>query len=49
VGTTVLDHFRACVKVVDYCDPSSADTLTWVKSLVMMFDNIVPPFLNVSQ
>jgi hypothetical protein len=29
----VLDPLRACVKVVDCCDPSSAGTLTYVKSL----------------
>jgi hypothetical protein len=33
VGTKVLDDLRACVKVADYCDPSSACTLTCVKSL----------------
>jgi hypothetical protein len=29
----VLDPLRACVKVADYCDPSSAGTLTCIKSL----------------
>jgi hypothetical protein len=29
----VLDRLRACVNVVDCCDPSSVGTLTCVKSL----------------
>jgi hypothetical protein len=29
----VLDPLRACVKVVVYCDPSSAGTLTCIKLL----------------
>jgi hypothetical protein len=33
VGTKVLDPLRVCVKVTDYYDPSSAGTLTCVKSL----------------
>jgi hypothetical protein len=33
VGTKVMDHLRACVKVADYCDPSSADTITFIKTL----------------
>jgi hypothetical protein len=33
VGTKVLEPLRTCVKVVDYYDPSSAGTLTCVKSL----------------
>jgi hypothetical protein len=30
---------RACVKVADYCDPSSAGTLTCVKSLEMCVES----------
>jgi hypothetical protein len=33
VGTKVVDPLRACVKVADYCNPSSEGTLTCVKSL----------------
>jgi hypothetical protein len=33
LGTLVLDPLRACVKVADYCDPSSAGTLTCVKMI----------------
>jgi hypothetical protein len=29
-------------------DPSSAGTLTCIKSLTMMFESVVPPYLNVS-
>jgi hypothetical protein len=46
VGTKVLDHLRAHVKVVDCCDPSFTCTLTCVKSLAMMFESIAPPYLN---
>jgi hypothetical protein len=27
------DLLRSCVKVTDYCDPSSADTLTCIKMI----------------
>jgi hypothetical protein len=30
-------------------DPSSISTLTCVKSLAMMFESVVPPYLNDSQ
>jgi hypothetical protein len=33
VGMKVLDTLRACVKVADCCDSSSASTLTYVKML----------------
>jgi hypothetical protein len=33
----------------DMFDPSSAGTLICVKSLVTMFESVVPLFLNVSQ
>jgi hypothetical protein len=33
VGTKVLKPLRACVKVADCCDPSSAGTLTYVKTI----------------
>jgi hypothetical protein len=33
LGTQALDPLRACVKVADYCDPSSAGTLTYVKMI----------------
>jgi hypothetical protein len=45
----VLNPLRACVKVADCCDPSSTGTLTCIKSLVMIFESIVPPFPNISQ
>jgi hypothetical protein len=45
----VLDPLRAFVNVVEYCDPSSTGTLICVKSLAMMFESVVPPFLNISQ
>jgi hypothetical protein len=49
VGTKVLYPLRACVNVADYCDPSSTCTLTYVKSLAMMFESIVPSYPNDSQ
>jgi hypothetical protein len=45
----VLDPLRACVKVTDYCDPSSAGTLTCIKLLVMCVKSILPPCPNDSQ
>jgi hypothetical protein len=36
-GTLVLAQ-GACVKVVDYCDPSSACTLTRVNSLEYVYE-----------
>jgi hypothetical protein len=36
VGTKVLDPLRAYVNVADYCDPSSAGTLTCVKMVITM-------------
>jgi hypothetical protein len=38
---------KCCPKGIFYA--SSTGTLTCVKSLVMMFKSIVPPYLNVSQ
>jgi hypothetical protein len=49
VGTKVLDPLRACVKVADYCDLSSAGTLTCIKPLVAMFESIVLLYPNDSQ
>jgi hypothetical protein len=46
VGTKVLDPLREYVKVADYCDSSSAGTLTCVKPLATMFESIVPPDPN---
>jgi hypothetical protein len=36
----VLDPLRAYVKVADYCNPSSAGTITCVKSLVTCVESI---------
>jgi hypothetical protein len=33
VGKKVLDPLRACVKIADCCDPSSASTVTYIKTL----------------
>jgi hypothetical protein len=49
VDTKLLDPLRACVKVADYCDPSSVGTLTRVKSLEMFVRVLVPPYPNDSQ
>jgi hypothetical protein len=38
--TKVMDPLTACVKVADYCDPSSTGTLTCVKLLATMFDSV---------
>jgi hypothetical protein len=46
VGTKVLDPLRPCVNVADYCDPSSTDTLTCIKSLVMCVESA---FVAVSE
>jgi hypothetical protein len=39
-GHTSAGPLRACVKVTDYCDPSSTDTLTCVKPLATMFESV---------
>jgi enamine deaminase RidA (YjgF/YER057c/UK114 family) len=39
VGTEVLDLLRACVKVIYYCDLSSAGPLTCVKSIETYVDS----------
>jgi hypothetical protein len=39
VGTQVLDPLRACVKIADYCDPSSPDRLTYVKTIEIFVEN----------
>jgi hypothetical protein len=49
VGTHVLDPLRACVKVADYYDPSSAGTLTCVKALEMFVSALLPLYLNDSE
>jgi hypothetical protein len=36
----VLDPLRACVKVVDCCDPSYAGTLTCIKSLETFCESV---------
>jgi hypothetical protein len=46
MGTKVLDPLTACVKVADYCDPSSASILTCVKSLVTCVEIVLPPCLD---
>jgi hypothetical protein len=40
VGTKVLDPLRACVKVADYCNPSSVGTITSVKSLETFCESV---------
>jgi hypothetical protein len=40
---------RGCVKVADYCDPSSTCTLTCIKSLETFVRALLPPYLNDSQ
>jgi hypothetical protein len=40
---------RACVKVADYCDPSSAGTLTCIKSLEAVLRATLPPYVCDSQ
>jgi hypothetical protein len=45
----VLDPLRACVKVVDSCDLSSAGTVICVKLLEMCCESVVPPYPNDSQ
>jgi hypothetical protein len=39
VDTKVLNPLRTCVKVADYCDPSSAGTLAYVKSIQTCVEN----------
>jgi hypothetical protein len=39
VGMKVLDPLRTYVKVADYCDPSSAGTLTYVKTVEMCIES----------
>jgi hypothetical protein len=40
VGTKVLDHLRACVKVAYYYDSRSASTLTCIKSLESCVESV---------
>jgi hypothetical protein len=40
VDTKVLDPLRSCVKTADYCDPSSAGILTYVKIIEMCVESI---------
>jgi hypothetical protein len=49
VGTKVQDSLRACVDVVDYCDPFSTGTLTCAKTLVIVLGVFLPPCLNSLQ
>jgi hypothetical protein len=49
VGTKVLDLLRACVKVANCCDPSSAGILTCIKSLVTCVESILSPCPSNSQ
>jgi hypothetical protein len=42
-GHESVGLLRACVKVTDYCDPSSAGTLTCVKSLEAVLRATLPP------
>jgi hypothetical protein len=49
VGTQVLDPLRACMKVADYCNPSSTGTLTCVKSLETFVSSLLPLYPNDSQ
>jgi hypothetical protein len=45
-GQKSADPLKACVKVADYCDPSSTGTLTCLKSLVMCVESV---FATVSE
>jgi hypothetical protein len=45
VGTKVLNPLTACVKVIDYCDPFSAGTLTCAKTFV----TVLRAFATVSE
>jgi hypothetical protein len=49
MSAQVLDPLRACVKVVDSCDLSSAGTVICVKLLEMCCESVVPPYPNDSQ
>jgi hypothetical protein len=60
VGTKVLVRYgmsgyesvgllRACVKIADYCDSSSAGTLTCVKMIETCVESVLPPYLNDPQ
>jgi hypothetical protein len=49
VGTKVLDSLRACVRVANCYDPSSAGILTCVKSLETFVSVFLPPYPNDSQ
>jgi hypothetical protein len=48
-GHASAGPLRACVKVTDYCDPSSAGTLTCVESLETFVSALLPLYLNDSQ
>jgi hypothetical protein len=48
IGHTSAGPLRACVKVTDYCDPSSAGILTHAKSLVTCVESVLPPCPNNS-
>jgi hypothetical protein len=45
----VLDLLRACVKIADCCDLSSAGTLTYAKTIETYVESILPPYPNDSQ
>jgi hypothetical protein len=49
IGRASAGPLRACVKIADCYDPSSAGTLTYAKSLVMCVESILPPCRNNSQ
>jgi hypothetical protein len=42
VDTKVLDPLRACAKVADCCDPSSAGILTCVKMIETSVESAFP-------
>jgi hypothetical protein len=46
IGHVSVGPLRACVKVVDCCDPSSAQTVTCVNTLEMCVESILPLYSN---
>jgi hypothetical protein len=48
-GHKSVGPLRACVKVVDCCDPSFAGTLTHVKMIEICVRAFSPPLPNDSQ
>jgi hypothetical protein len=42
----VPEPLRACVKVANCCDPSSAGTLICVKTIETCVESVLPPYPN---